>query len=90
MDLPDGFVQEVLDDLSKLSGLVLFRVTCEWANKGREGKTNNIIIAKDAIEAVIKAWEVENDKDLRKVCIEWLCPVESIVSRCTWKISSDK
>ena len=83
MDLPDGFINEVLDDLTELSGLILFRVTGTWANRGREGDIDEVVIARDAIEAMQRAWTVEDNRDLRTIESEWICPVES-VKRAAW------
>ena len=83
MDIPDGFINEILDDLTELSGLVLFRVTGTWASMGRTGSIDDIVIARDAIEAIERAWETEDNRQLRTVSVEWLCVVEC-VKKAAW------
>ena len=76
--IPDGVIREIMDDLVELSGLVLFRVTGTWANNGRTGKIDDIVIARDAIEAAEQAWKPEDNQDLRTIHAEWLCPIENV------------
>ena len=78
MRIPDGVIREILDDLTELSGLVLFRVTGTWASLGRTGKIDEIVVARDAIEAAQRAWLTEDNSNLRSIHVEWLCPVESV------------
>ena len=58
--------------------LILWEVTATWAHEGREGKTDSIVCAADAITALQMFWEVENPKDLRDVTIRWLTPVDCV------------
>ena len=78
MDMPDEFAQEILDSLVEMSGLVLFRVRGTWARNGRLGKIDDVVIARDAVEAIKRAWDIEDNTDLRTVSAEWLCPVECV------------
>jgi len=77
-ELRPGFVQEVLDDLASMSGVVLWRVTGTWANNGRTGKIDDIVEATTATEAIARAWNPEDDRDLRTIYAEWLCPIECV------------
>lgn len=79
MKIPDGVVRVILDDLAELSGLMLFRVTGTWANNGRTGEIDAAVIARDAIEAIQRSWGVEDNRDLRTIHAEWLCPVEGVL-----------
>ena len=88
MDIPDDVVREILDDLVGLSGLVLFRVAGTWANNGRTGEIDEIVIACDAIDAIRQAWEPEDKRDLRTIHAEWLCPVEC-VKKGAWADETD-
>jgi len=36
------------------------------------------VIARDAVEAIKRAWDIEDNTDLRTVSAEWLCPVECV------------
>ncbi|MFZ2253530.1 MAG: hypothetical protein WAW13_05205 [Minisyncoccia bacterium] len=83
MDIPDGFINEILDDLTEMSGLVLFRVTGTWASQGRTGSIDEMVIARDAIEAIERAWKTEDNRQLRTLSAEWLCPVEC-VKKAAW------
>ena len=72
------FLQEVMEDVATLSGLVLWRVNVTWANNGHTGKVACVVVAKTATEARAIAWEGEEDSDLRTIYAEWLCTVESV------------
>lgn len=72
------FSNIIMDEIRTMSGLVLFEVVIQWANKGRTGHYDKYIIAPDANTALCKAWEHEENTDLREVHIKWLCPLESI------------
>lgn len=61
--------------------MILWRVKATWANKGREGSIDSIVQAPDAVQALQRAWRVEDDADLRDVSIEWLTPVSCVVGR---------
>ena len=69
----------IRDDMKKMSGLILWRVTGEWAHCGRKGELDVIVEATTATEAIATAWAGEDDRDLRTVHAEWLCPIESVV-----------
>ena len=64
-----------------VEGMILFRVKATWANRGREGGTDCIVAANNAIEALQQAWKVEDPEDLRDVTIEWLTPTDCVVNR---------
>jgi hypothetical protein len=76
--LPPGFVREIMDSMAEMSGLVFWRVTGTWASNGRTGKIDDIVEAKTATEAIAIAWACEDDRDLRTIHAEWLCPIESV------------
>ena len=78
MNIPKEFVNEIIQDIKNISGLILWHVTGTWANKGIVGEINEFVMAKTAIDAIIQVWEYENDCDLRMVNAKWLCPIESI------------
>jgi len=78
MDIPNGVINEILDDIAEMSGIILFRVKTTWADRGKSGETDSIVLARDAIEAVQRVWEPEDLRDLRTVSVEWLCPIESV------------
>jgi hypothetical protein len=78
--MDNKFIKEILNELASMSGYVLFRVIIEWASDGRTGIKDDIVIAIDAIEAIKRAWEGEDNKQIRTVEVEWLTPVE-----CTLK-----
>lgn len=69
---------EIIRELAAMSGLVLWRVTGTWANRGRTGEIDAVVEARNAIEAVRIAWGPEDPNDLRTVSVEWLCPIESV------------
>ena len=77
-ELSPGFVREVMDDLASMSGMTLWRVTGTWSNKGRTGTIDDIVEATTAMEAIARAWEPEDDRDVRTVSAEWLCPIECV------------
>jgi len=57
----------------------LFRVKTTWANKGRIGSTDCVVVAPDAVTALTREWgKIENPDQLRTVEIEWLCPVDCV------------
>ena len=74
----NGAINEILDGIVEMSGIILFRVKVTWANKGRLGESDSIVLARDAIEAVQREWAPEDNRDLRTVSVEWLCPIESV------------
>lgn len=79
---PEGHpIRQIVSDLEVMSGIVLWRVKASWANKGRLGEFDQIVAAHNAIEAIRIAWEPEDERDLRTVEVEWLCPVESVVRK---------
>ena len=57
---------------------ILWEITATWANKGRQGDTQTIVVARDAIAALQLFWEPEDPLDLRDVKIKWLGPVECV------------
>ena len=59
--------------------MVLFRIRATWANRGREGSEDRIVMADNAIDALVAFWKVEDPRDLRDVQIEWLTPVDSVI-----------
>jgi hypothetical protein len=71
-------IQEIIEEMIEMSGCILWRVTGTWAHNGRTGEFSDIVIARDALEAVKRVWEPEDPKDLRTIQAEWLCPVESV------------
>ena len=79
MDGIDAAAREVIEEMAKLSGLILWRVKIGWANKGQKGVVNQIVKARTAVEAVQLAWSCEDDRDIRTVEVEWLGPVESVI-----------
>ena len=77
-DIPDDLYDQILDEMTERSGMIVFHVTLKWANQGRLGEREDVVVAADAIEAVTTAWESDDRRDLREVQVEWLCPVESV------------
>ena len=65
--------------------MILWLVKCKWARGGQLGRTKDIVVAQDSIEALRIAWECEDLKDLRDVSIKWLGPEECIFRRSTLK-----
>ncbi len=78
-DIPAELVNEILDDLANMSGLVLFRVKIEWSDNGRTGSTSHIVEAMDAVQAINRAWCVEDARHIRDVSVEWLTPIECVL-----------
>ena len=72
-------LNELRDHQVESSGLVLFRVTGTWAHKGRTGDIDYVVLANNAIEAIRRAWDLEDNSDLRTIHAEWMCPVESVL-----------
>lgn len=72
--------QAVLEQLPKISSLVIWRVKCSWANNGRTGETDDLVVAEDAVSALQAVWEIEDPCDLRNVSIEWMCPADLMKS----------
>ena len=58
---------------------ILWRVRATWASKGREGETDNVVEAPDAITALKRFWVTEDAEQLRDVTIEWLTPSDCIL-----------
>ena len=58
---------------------LLWLVTATWAHRGREGATESIVEAGDAIGALRLFWAVEDDTHLRDVQIKWLGPVDCVI-----------
>lgn len=81
MNIPDGVANEILEEMAAMSGLILWHVTGTWANNGRTGEIDEIVEAETATEAIVCAWEPEDDRDLRTINAKWLCPIESVRRR---------
>lgn len=81
IDIPDGFLKELDDELAAMSGLILFHVTGTWANKGRKGEIDCIVESRTAAEAIAIAWGPEDDRDLRTINAKWLSPIECVLKR---------
>jgi hypothetical protein len=79
MSVPYGVAKEILEEMEKMSGVMLWHVKMTWAHRGRTGKQSSIVAAETAIQAVQVAWESEDDRDLRAVSVEWLAPVECVL-----------
>ena len=45
---------------------------------GRKGEINEVVKAKNAVEAITLAWDPKDPRNLRTVHVEWMCPVESV------------
>jgi hypothetical protein len=78
VDIPDGVINEIMDEMVEMSGLVVFRVRGTFVNRGPGGELDEIVIARDPIEAMVTAWGDECASDLRTINAEWICPVESV------------
>jgi len=66
--------------LNDVKESILWHVKLTWANKGQTGKQDDIVQANNAVEALHKAWTIEDPRDLRTVDIKWLTPTECIVT----------
>ena len=74
----DDLINFLKEGFTDMSGLILFRVAIPWAAQGRSGDHTVIVQARDGSEAPTRAWAVEDNRDIRTVSVEWLCPVESV------------
>ena len=82
MDQKDANLLNLAKDLmTETSGYSLWRVTGTWAYEGRTGEIDHIVKAITATEAIARAWEAEDDGELRTISAAWLCPVECVLQQ---------
>lgn len=72
----DEFLSWLHEEMEDMSGLIWFKVQTTWANSGKRGEKSDLVLARNALQALEISWLPEDPQDLRTVSIEWLCPFE--------------
>ena len=85
----ENFARMIMADMQTMRSEAVFRVVIKWANKGRHGTENQVVIADDAIEAIQLAWNPEDPRDIRSVSCEWLSPIDCVVKKSESKDEPD-